>query len=423
MPKATGEPIGVVPGPFMDTKVAAASWVVVANKQYSLCYFTLGATKRTVCRPIKAPVVRGTRISVRTISGMQVLSVSLPREAVGDDRKSQDKNRQSLLAFQRALFAAQSVSTKNAMKRYSGKLMPMPNEEILPGSGGCDYDDWGSYCDGGGNDGGNDGGGGGDWPDGGGDYWPDDGGSDWWPDDDPSGGYPDWPVGGDQGQPEPDSAPTGDNEPTAGTAPWPILPGNGPNNAGGWDSCIVTPFGLVCTSSGRRPDPLADPTEPPLPSGPPPSEPSNDPWWCGIPLIGRFICGEPLPPPRNPPPSDPGSGEAPEQALPEPTAPADGRPLTRYKEGYEQAREQCDADRETDEKRCQLSYILHGGPVYEDKIEQGEKLTAVERKWFKDAKKEYSACKTKAGTAWGTCIKQAMDDYRETDPLKAGEQK
>ena len=54
----------------------------------------------------------------------------------------------------------------------------------------------------------------------------------------------------------------------------------------------------------------------------------------------------------------------------------------------------CDADRNRDEDQvCGLRYTLHGGPLYDDMVEQGVKLAPGERKKLKDAKNEYNACK------------------------------
>ena len=89
--------------------------------------------------------------------------------------------------------------------------------------------------------------------------------------------------------------------------------------------------------------------------------------------------------------------------------PDDGRPWLRYREGYEEALDQCDADRAKDEQVCSLKYILLGGPILRDR----PKLTAAEKKQLKEANNEYSACMTKVGDTWGQCYRQARDDYRD----------
>lgn len=421
MPKVTGKPRAVIEGPFMDPKVAAASWIVVSDKRYSLCYLTSRSkVQRTVCRPIKAPVVAKARIAVRNLYGLNIMTVDVAPETIGNDKASRTKFKRSMLAFRNALTSAQVASTKNAVKRYSGRLIPQSSMVDAGGAGGCYFDDWGSFCDGGGGDGGG--------------YFPDDPGNGG--DDsgnggnDNSGGYPDYPdgSGGDESLPMSDDG--GADTGSGGSSPAiPFPPGSEPNNSGGTTTCVVTPVGMICTTTAPRPGPMADPFEPPLPSGPPPSEPTGN-WWCNIPIIGGWLCGGSMPPLPEPPSGPPPSETPPKVAdpwWPKPTAPEDGRPWAKYRDGYEEARQQCDADRSSDEGVCSNGYVMRGGPIYKDKQDRGETLTAEDRKWLKEANTFYSSCMSKAGAAWDVCNRQAMDDYRENGsgqmPLKAGNRK
>lgn len=429
LPKALGKVSAVVPGAFVNGETSAASWITQTDKGYSLCYYAQDDKHTVECRPLlHAPIITGATFNSKNVYGMDVLTVTLPPDAPGVAGSDPTQSRAALRAFAKGFGMAKKAANKSSAMRLAG-TMPTPKMSLAKGvfadgsgaylisngsgNGGCGGDDErGSTCDVPSGDGG-----GGYPPEGGGGYPGDDGNDS--PDD---GGY-NWPSGD---EPSPGHAGDGEMPPDGGdviiydtnsnSSPPVLPPGTTVNADGSVTTCVITPVGMVCTTVGKRPDPVDMPL--PVPNFPiPPSVPVDDPsWWCSIPIIGHWLCtGEDPVVPGNGTGLPPHPGD--QEWVPEPTWPVPAEPhappKARFRHGYEEAREQCEQTRSEDEQFCSTGYMLRGGPLYREKQERGEKLTSEERAWLKEANNFYGSCMRKAATAWENCLRQAIDDYRE----------
>ena len=372
-PKSVGTPISVKRGPFLDKRHAPVSMLVVSKEQYSLCYLSsLKSDAVSECHRIKAPVIRGAQVRVISYHGKgTVLSYSLdPKEIKG---KSREVVGAMLRTFNKAVREAQAATATSAARRYSGDLIPvehMANEDDE--GGGCLSDsDGGGWCDGGGGDGGG-------WNGGAG------GGGDW---------------GGDEPVETPDGGSGDEDQASISRIPPPPI-GPAPDTSIEPNSCLITPNAAHCVivTGNRDPDTGAE-----LPSGPPPSD--GD-WRCSVPVIKWFFCGA-----GNPEPAPEPSPPAQVPPFQWPTRPDAADPLPRDEEGYREEADKCDEQRVRDEQACSLRYLLLGGPVYEERLARGEKLTAAERKMLREAKNDYSSCMTVTGDTWGQCYQEARKKF------------
>lgn len=410
MPKAIGKPLAVVAAPLVDKKLVTDSWLTVSNKRYSLCYMT--ASKQNpvvVCHPIKAPVMKGAKVRVITYPGIgSLLNFSVdPKWAKLSTREERTR---ALLAFGKGLKEAQVAAAKTA-KRYSGNLIPLPN---LNDTGGCMGDD-GSTCDVGG-----EGGGGpvGDW-------WPDeptgdDGSGDWWPDEAPeempSEEEEPAPTGDEGGGGDmPSESPDGGNGDDGGQipvpTPFPFPPGPTPNGSGGTTDCFPTADGGTCIITAPKPDPNR--TDPDTGEQLPPSKPHEDDtgWsWCDLPVI-KWFCGTEPQSPEDWTPPEPIEADLPPFVWP--PKPDDGRPFRKYRDGYQEELDRCDAELAKDETKCGINWVVLGGPIYKRKLEETGKLTREERKMLEDAKEATRVCRQFASDNWDKCYANARDTYRE----------
>lgn len=398
LPKAAGKPIAVIRGPFLDETIAPVSALVVSNKRYSLCYLT--TTKENAvneCRPIRAPIIKGARIQTVNYPGIgTVLNFTLdPDLAKGITRKELDR---AAVAFAKGLREAQVSATKRAAKRYAGKLIPMSTMVDAGGGGYCD-DDWciASPSDGGGSSEGGSGG-----------YWPDEpmGNGGGWDSEIPA------PTGADDGGGYPNEVPLGDDGGSGAddqVLPFivpAIPPGATPNDAGGTTNCFNGASGPQCIITAPDPNRV----DPDSGAQLPPSTGDAGWSWCDLPVISWFCGGNTAGLPQEVPEDNGGLYLPPFQW---PARPEDGRPYQRYREGYEEELDKCDADRKFDEEKCSIKYTILGGPIYSRKLEETGTLTPAERKMLKDANKEYTSCMRVAGDFWGQCYKNAQDKYRE----------
>lgn len=386
-PKPIGKPIAVKRGPFLDKKHAVASMLVESKDQYSLCYVSsLDANAVNECHRVKAPVIKGAKIRVITYPGKgSTLSYSLdPDEIKG---KSRAEIRGLLTGFIKAVRETQATASKSAARRYSGDKLPMEHmtNEDGDGGGSCMSDsDGGGWCDGGGEgyDGG--GGSGGDW---GQEPWPEEPTSD-----------DNW--GGDEPVQTPDGGSGDDDQLRLPGIPVPVPQTTEPEPTIEDDSCLISPNAAHCVIITGQRDPNR--TDPDTGAQLPPSQPDDGNFWCGVPIVKWFVCG------------DPGPEAAPQPTLPPfewPTRPDAAEPLPRDEEGYREEVDRCDADLARDESDCGLRYTLLGGPVYEDMLDQGVKLTPREKKMLKDAKEDYRSCKKVASDTWGQCYEDARKKF------------
>ncbi len=354
MPKSTGKPQVVIRAPFINQKYAITSWLVKSNAQYSLCYLSSNAKGVLECRQINVPLIKGAIITVLPVAS----DLSLLRfETQGTGHEA------AFRAFNSALRAAQSSATKTAMKRYIGKLLPRPTLITAGGSGeDCFYDDDGyAFCEGTEGDGGGGGGGGG--------YWPDD--------------------------PNPDNGDDGGQS---------ALPFPAPPPAADDGQCHFSSTNNVCTITGHRDPNRVDPdTGQTLPSANP-----DQPWYCGLPVINWIFCGGSKP---NDPPStaDDGPIWTPQQR---PYV----LPIGSYRDGYEEALDQCDKDRDVEDELCEAEYAVFGGPMLTRKKREGELIGAImppsELRDLRKANEKRWACLDKSSTKWSKCYDAARNKYR-----------
>lgn len=418
LPTATGKPIRVVQGPFLNQTIAPISMIVVSNKRYSLCYLTSKNTDAAlICHPVKTPIIKGGRVKTLTYPGIgTVLDIAVDPTYAKSSKGVAAQIRSASAAFGKAFSAAQISATKVATKRYSGKLIPRPFLSLNGTSSTCyQADDGKSYCMGGVTvlpsrsisigegveDGGGDWGDGGEYPSG-----ADDGG-----------GYPDDSgSGGGEGSGEGNGEGGGQVVVPPG---FPIPPGATTSPGGTTVNCMPAGDGTTCTVSAPRPEQDPNTTDPDTGAQIPPSTSDNGWSWCDLPVINYFFCtpvppSQPTPtpvPPPAAPPQMPTAGDLPPFTWPEP--PNDGQPIQKYRDGYEEEVQYCDGVRAKDETKCGLNYVIMGGPVYKRKLDAGESLTASERKMLNAANREYSACMSIAANDWSNCYFNAQDKYRE----------
>lgn len=257
LPIATGVPLDVIQGPFVERGIAPSSWIVVSKRRYSLCLLTVPKTGGVItCHPIAAPVMTNTQIRVTPLlerkvaqAGTQPLMQYSFHFSSDHDFAISDavlkKRRKAVSRFLNALRDTQLAAKRVAAKRYAGNLTKRPNLAAAGGDGNCSWDDEGNiYCDGA--------------PTG-------------------DGGGNDRPGSGMDGYPDtPDPV---DNEDGAGAADsngeQPSVPMSGTKN----DSCQGTPIGVICiVIVGSRPPPPVDPSDAPMPM-PTPWFPQS---WCNF---------------------------------------------------------------------------------------------------------------------------------------------
>lgn len=239
MPHAVGTPVSVTQGSLIDSRLATASWLVTSSKRYSLCLSNTALASNVVtCHPIQAPLIPGAEIQMDKSFPYPLYNFIFVGDKGAIPSADVLAKRKSLVArFTKAVQATQIAATRVAMKRYSGKLLKRPNFVDVDEGGTCSWTvDGDIYCDGSSGSGGGSGGG--------------------------DGYYPDTPDPVDDGG---SGAGNGDSS-----------GGSGESGASAGDGCIITPIGMICTTTGQRPPP-ADPEMDPLPQNNPPWFPQS---WC-----------------------------------------------------------------------------------------------------------------------------------------------
>lgn len=378
-PKSVGKPISVKRGPFVNKAHAPVSALVISENQYSLCYLTSLTTKAVnVCLPLKAPVIKGTKVRVITYLG----KVSFLNFSIGPDlakNMSGEQAEQIIKDFVMAFREAEAKAGESAARRYSGNLLPMEHmEQADEDGGGCALDDnGGGFCDGG------DGGG---WNDG------------------PGGTFPDTSNG--DGPVETPDGGSGDDDQIAppGIIPLPPLAPPAPDDPIDLPDCQTSPNAANCVFVNGQKDPNR--TDPDTGGRLPPSQPADGPWYCRLPIVRMLLCGgsdsapEPTPPVAAPPYETPAS-------------PPSTEPLDRYRDGYFEATERCDTSRSRAESNCDLNYTLNGGSMYDRKRQRGEWMTPMEIQMLDEADTELRACRGIAENRWVACYQRAQKKYQE----------
>jgi hypothetical protein len=112
-----------------------------------------------------------------------------------------------------------------------------------------------------------------------------------------------------------------------------------------------------------------------------------------------------------------GGNPAPEhpplEVIPSPYIPPAPEPITRYKEGYEEAIQQCQKSYNVDMEICGSRYGMLGGPSYDDMLQNGVRLTPGERKEHKKAKTDFGVCSAQSADDMAKCQSNARDNFRQ----------
>lgn len=358
MPEKVGKVTTILQAPFVTEKETQASWIALAGNSSSLCYLY---QKSAWCRPVHAVVPPDLDIRTELFKGRPVILFSPKTPSPPGARRSAAVLKSAQI-YQHALSKAIDQARRNAIRRASAP----PTTNVID-AGDCDSYDEDGWCDGGGGGGG----GGGGWYDDPGSGGDDPGGGGG--NDDPGTGGNDNPgAGGD----EPGS---GGDEPGNGDEPYD--PGSNPGGGSNDTTMECHWVGPVwtCVITGHR-DPAEDP---PLPA-------PDRPWYCR--MFGIF-CDEPAVPPREAEPPEPEVGTPP--SVSPPPIPWDGQPYTRYRDGYEEAVDECVRLYGGESATCDVNWILMGG-----------------NRNKKKADAEFARCMRVAGENLERCMSDARDEYR-----------